>query len=91
MYLSVGAAHRGAASARQLALLSLGIPPRSEICIWSHHASGRAASAARRALVSSEARHRRAAAVTPFGLTSSNVADPRRRRRVVRADRSMVP
>ena len=40
MYLSVGAAHRGAASARQLALLSLGIPPRSELCIWSRHASG---------------------------------------------------
>ena len=43
------------------------------------------------AVVSSEARHRRLRCVHRRRYAISNVADPRRGRRVVRADRSMFP
>jgi len=38
-----GAAAAGPRRPSQLAPSLLGIPPRSEICIWSHHASGQLA------------------------------------------------
>jgi hypothetical protein len=43
-----GAAAAGPRRPSQLAPSLLGIPPRSEICIWSHHASGQLAGGVRK-------------------------------------------
>ena len=58
MHLSVdhGAAAAGPRRPSQLAPSLLGIPPRSEICIWSHHASGQLAGGVSEAEFESDAR-----------------------------------
>ena len=48
MSVDHGAAAAGPRRPSQLAPSLLGIPPRSEICIWSHHASGQLAGGVRK-------------------------------------------